>query len=82
METESKAAYQQAAKNTDPPDVRCGMCGGAATLWHPNGWRDRARWIECVGPCSWSSHDPRRANWWWVLRVWWAALTAQEVSRG
>lgn len=62
-------------QNTDPPGVRCGMCGGKARVWRPG-------WIECAGKqqpypfedagrCSWSSHDPRRRKHrlWWRLRV-------------
>lgn len=50
-----------AMANTDPPDVRCGVCGGRCQ------W-DGPRWIKCPR-CPWSSHDPRRVGWRWRLRV-------------
>jgi hypothetical protein len=62
--------------NTDPPQVRCGMCGGKARVW-------KRGWIECAGRaqpwpfggegrCAWSSHDPRRRvnPLYWRARVW------------
>jgi hypothetical protein len=56
-------AEPMAMENTDPPLVRCEMCGGRARWW-------RERWIECRGDCCWSSHDPRRTGLWWRFRVW------------
>jgi hypothetical protein len=53
---------ENCAVNTDPPEVRCGMCGGRCRNW-------RSKWIECRN-CAWSSHDPRRAGWLWRVRVW------------
>lgn len=52
-----------AAWNTDPPKVRCGMCGGRC--------RNRGSgWIECRRPCYWSSFNPCRIGWRWRLAVW------------
>ncbi|MEV4521457.1 hypothetical protein AB0J77_14610 [Micromonospora tulbaghiae] len=52
--------------NTDPPAVRCGMCGGRCKgdilLSYP-------RWIVCRSGCPWSSHSPRRTGWIWRMRV-------------
>lgn len=50
------------AQNTDPPDVRCSMCGSRCK---PDG----PRWITCKAGCAWHSHDPRRVGWLWRLRV-------------
>lgn len=49
--------------NTDPPPIRCDMCGGRCKRWAP-------RWIECRGDCCWSSHSPRYNRPWWRFRVW------------
>jgi hypothetical protein len=72
------------AMNTDPPGVRCGMCGGKARPWRaPVG---KQAWIECASgfpgepPCSWSSHDPRRAGPWWRLRIWLGPMTTATVA--
>jgi hypothetical protein len=51
--------------NTDPPVVRCGMCGGRCRR-DATGWA----WIECRSGCAWSSHDRRRTGPIWQLRVW------------
>lgn len=56
---------ENAELNTDPPIVRCGVCGGRCR-------KDGAgfpRWIYC-DRCCWSSHDPRRKGLIWRLRVW------------
>lgn len=56
---------EQPSINTDPPDIRCGMCGGRCR-------RDKTgpAWIECRNGCAWSSSDHRRVGWYWRLRVW------------
>jgi hypothetical protein len=46
--------------NTDPPQVRCTMCGSRC--------RWAGFWMECRH-CSWASHDHRRVGWLWRLRV-------------
>jgi hypothetical protein len=48
--------------NTDPPLVRCRMCGRRCR------W-DGPRWITCRR-CCWSSSDNRRVGFVWRLRVW------------
>lgn len=56
--------------NTDPPPVRCGMCGGRCRADSTrDGFRARARWICCRSGCAWSSHSPRRIGLLWRLRV-------------
>jgi hypothetical protein len=64
---------ENTALNTDPPIVRCGMCGGRCR-WAGPWWGGRRRWegprwIHCRPGCVWSSHDPRRVGWIWRLRV-------------
>jgi hypothetical protein len=59
--TGSNREAERVCLNTDPPEVRCGMCGGRCK-------NDGPRWITCRR-CCWSSHNPKRIGLWWRLRV-------------
>jgi hypothetical protein len=69
------------ATNTNPPPVRCGMCGGRCA-WEPP-------WIHCRR-CSWSSSARRRVGLYWRARValalpswhWWRYLSPLSTPLG
>lgn len=57
--------------NTEPPLVRCGMCGGRAQVRKDPVYGRGARVIGCP-KCAWVSIDSGRVDpaWYWRLRVW------------